>query len=126
MTEQPTVVSLEWLSKEAGEAALTITDRKISCLAFCHPCRLVVGDALKQPLLALNVKGIERVGSDDEPSLTRTGGAWGHSGIAKVLNRRDNVVAVGQLTIELDQPLPGDIQEGAVIRFTCARLDAIG
>ena len=126
VTEQPTVISLEWLSKEAGEAALTIADRKISCLAFCHPCRLVVGDTLRQSLLALDVRGIERAGQDDEPSLTRTDSPWGHFGVARVHSRRANLVAVGRLMIELDQPLPGDLQEGDVIRFTCARLDAVG
>jgi hypothetical protein len=126
VTEQPTVVALEWLSEEAGEAALTITDRKISCLAFCHPCRLAVGDALRQPLLTLDVRGIERARSDEEPSLTRTDSAWGHSVIAKVINRRANLVAVGGFTIELDQSLPGDIQEGDFIGFACARLDAVG
>jgi hypothetical protein len=126
MTGQPTVVSLEWLSEEAGEAALTITDGRISVIAFCHPCRVGVGEALKQPLLALDVSRMERARQDDEPSLSRTSTAWGYEGIAKILSHQDHLVSVGALKIELDQPLPGDLKEGEAIHFTCARLDVVG
>lgn len=85
-----------------------------------------VNDQLRQPLLALDTRGIERADPQEQPSLTRTTTSWGYEGVAKILNHGNRVVAVGAVEIEFDQPLPGDIQDGEMVRFTCERLDALG
>lgn len=123
MTGPVVVTSREWLSEEAKEAAITVTAGNVSIVAFCHPCQLEVGDTPPLPLWTLNVSGVERVASNNESAFHRIDSVWAHEGVAKVVNRHQQLVSVGALTVKLDCALPRDIEDGEQITFTCTRLD---
>src|SRR5690606_11599296 len=99
----------EWLSGSAQEAILFVGDDWFECAAFSQPCKLNVGDSLKEPLLAISVRGVIKVQESVQLAIHRQGQSFAHDVVAKATNPQARIVSVGPIEIELDDPLPGDI-----------------
>lgn len=119
------VKQCEWISKDAKETMLTISDGKMQCSAFSHPCYRSVGDVLLEPLLAVSIKNIAKMKSGSQPYMRCLEDGLAHEFLAKVINLEKSLVVVGTFIIELDDPLPGDISLGDMISFSCGRIDVI-
>ncbi len=115
----------EWLSKSAQEAVLFVGNENYECAAFSQPCSAKVDDSLVEPLLAINVKGIAKIDGNFQVAIDRQGASLAHDVIAEVIDSKARLVSVDSIIIELDDPLPGDINSGDVIQFSCGRLDVI-
>lgn len=115
----------EWLSRNAEEALLYIGDDEYECVAFSHPCKLDTGDCLAEPLLAISIEGVGKQIKPIKLAITRQGDSLSHEIVGVVTSLALRTVSVGSIVIELDDPLPGDIEEMDVIQFTCGRLDAM-
>ena len=48
---------------------------------------------------------------------------FGHDYCGQLSNKDNSIVSVGGISIELDSNIPGDIEQGDYIEFTCARID---
>lgn len=118
------VSSIEWLSREAEEAIVDVDDGRHRCRTFCHPCQVKQGDMVLEPLIAFDSSKIERVSSEVE-QFKSMDSPFGYSIRAVVTSIAEPILAVGKILIELDVPLPGDIQKGEVVDFECERLDFI-
>lgn len=119
------VKQCEWISKDALEAMLTIGDAETQCVAFCHPYHMNVGDMLLEPVLAISIKNVAKMAAGSQPYVLRIDDGFVHEILAEVASVEKSLVIVGQLTIELDDVLPGDIDLGDMISFSCERLDVI-
>ncbi|EPM84817.1 hypothetical protein A249_27885 [Pseudomonas syringae pv. actinidiae ICMP 18804] len=119
------VKQCEWISKYAKEAMLTISDGKMQCSAFSHPCYRSVGDVLLEPLLAVSIKNIAKMKSDSQPYILCLRDGLAHEFLAEVTNLKKSLVVAGTFIIELDDALPRDIRLGDMISFSCGRLDVI-
>lgn len=103
------VEELKWLSQEAEEAILKISDNFYSCEEFCHPCKYKKGDVIINPLLSLEEQDLVRVKTqaigieknNSKTSLQRI--------LAQVIDI--GLITVGTIQIELSLPLPGDIKK---------------
>lgn len=115
----------EWISKDAQEAMLTIGDENFECVAFSHPCSIQVGDRLREPLLAISIRGVTKAELNARPVMQRLGGSFAHEFLAEVIDLKERLVVVGSVVVELDDVLPGEISVGDLIRFSCGRLDVI-
>lgn len=115
----------EWISRDAQEAMLTIGDENFECIAFSHPCSMQVGRRLREPLLAISIRGVTKEALNTQPVMQRLGESFAHEFVAEVVNLKERLVLVGSVVIELDDVLPGDISVGDFIRFSCGRLDVI-
>ena len=73
----------------------------------------------------MNVKGVIKEDNDSQINISRQGESFAHDVVAKVIDSKTRIVSVGPITIELDDQLPGDIDAGDVIQFSCGRLDVI-
>ena len=113
----------EWLSERAGEAFLFIGDESVECAAFSQPCSLDSGSVLSGPLLAITVKDLMR--AESECGIVRDGETLAHAIVARVIDRDAGIVEVGPIKIDLDEPLPGDVEEGETVSFNVNRLDVI-
>lgn len=115
----------EDLSVSAQEAILFVGDDCFECAAFSQPCNLNAGDSLKEPLLAISVRGVIKNIMPVQLAIHRQGETFVHDVVAKVKNLQARRVSVGAIEIELDELLPGDVGIEDVIQFTCGRLDVI-
>ncbi|MET1069745.1 MAG: hypothetical protein ABWY28_17190 [Pseudomonas prosekii] len=117
------IESISWISKEAEEAEVTISDGHFTCIAFCQPCNIKVGDKITEPLHAFSIKNAI---ISDKSTL----GVWNVSEtklekkvIAKILDITNQIVAVGDISLIIDDYLPGGLENGDIIEFECARID---
>jgi hypothetical protein len=121
----PIVVRKYWLEEEAKEAILEIQDGALFVEVFCHPCALTAGDSVKEPLHALDCRGIERDDFGTTPVFEGQPRGMGQRvrGTVESLERR--LVRVGTIIVKLDMPFPGDLGVGDRVKFECERLDVV-
>lgn len=106
---------ISWIDKEAEDAALIITDGTHECLAFCHPCRVKVGDTVTLPLQSLDEKSIVFVDTRTVSVVKREGSdSWEQRIIAVIEDKDRKIVGIGGIKIALNQ-LPGDLKKGETI-----------
>ncbi|WP_345843359.1 hypothetical protein [Shewanella algae] len=116
------VEKLNWTSKSAQEAELTITDGEYSCIAFCQPCEYEKGaevdylHAFMAKEVMLSNSGLVSIEALEEKVLP-------HRVTAVVEDRLENIVKVGSIIIELDCAIPAGVDKGMLVDFECSRLD---
>jgi hypothetical protein len=115
----------EWLSESGQEAILSIGNDCFECAAFSQPCNFNTGERLTAPLLAMSAKGVIKEPASIQLAIQRQGESFVHYVVARVTNPQAQIVSVGPIDIEFDEPLPKDISLDDVIQFTCGRLDVI-
>lgn len=114
---------IEWISKAAQEARLTLSDGRYSLSAFCQPCHFVEGDTVELPLYSSSVTKCQIIDSDTPCSIEQAEQAFETWMIAIIYNAHDKLVQVGQFYIELDGDLPGDAITGQKLSFHAERID---
>jgi hypothetical protein len=116
------VKTIKWLSEEAKEAIVEVHDGTHKCTAFSHPCTANEGELLIEPLFAFNAVNLMKV-EDVKESIEQVKDELQHKVTGILKSVRSSVVWVGGIRIELEDELPGDLQDGDLIQFTCGRLD---
>jgi hypothetical protein len=117
------IKTIEIISKDAEEALLHITDGIYECAAFCQPCNKCIGDFIEEPLLAFNSQNPVLETINETPYIRRKNSSLAHEILAQVISMEENLVRVGNILIQLDVNLPGDININDFVKFTCGRLD---
>lgn len=117
------IEALDWISKEAEEAEVVVSDGRYSCRAFSQPCSLVVGQALQEPLHIFGAKHVMLSADDEQELRPLSTGRLSHKVTAKIQDLRSKRLSVGGIELIMDDYLPGGIQDGDTIEFECARLD---
>lgn len=117
------ITKINWLSKEAKEAEVFLSDGKYSIVAFGQPFEGKPGDVVKPPFYALEAREIYAQNREYSYSAIRVGSAFTHNLAGKVIDKTLNMIKVGSFTIELDNQLPNDIQNGDFITCVCSRID---
>ena len=113
-----TIKQVEWLSVEAEEAAVTVSDGVFECVALAHPFRGVTGDTIRTPLHAVETSGAMR--AEGDVRITRQNNPWGHEIIGVV--GEDGLVRVGGIEIA-GVRLPGDVRPGDQLEFVVSRFE---
>ncbi|MBD2301376.1 hypothetical protein H6G80_19680 [Nostoc sp. FACHB-87] len=117
------IKNIEILSEDAEEALLHITDGVYECAAFCQPCNKCIGYFIEEPLLSFNSQYPVLETINKTPYISRKKSGFAHEILGQVISVEENLVRVGNIIIELDVNLPGDININDLVKFTCARLD---
>src|SRR5699024_481657 len=119
------VKRIDWLSPEASEAEIVITDGEFDLTCFSQPFKYQLGSILNEPIYSFDVSAIAKSNKniykaeklDDNFAYRLTG---------KLLDKQKGKVIIGNFIIELDnEVLPGDIEENDFIIFSSSRLDII-
>ena len=116
---------IDWLDKEAREAAVLLSDGIIVILCFSHPFSGVVGDKLTEPIHCLDAENIT-VADNHKAYVKRKNslGYFGYSVCGKFIDRKNQIVLLGNATLSLGNVyIPNDISEGSYITFDVGRLD---
>ncbi len=124
MSQEVRIREIEWLSKDAEEALVYLTDGVNECAAFCQPCEKEPGGIIQQPLLAFGAQGIKICDGEVE-SIQRIGKTFGHVICARVVDADLEILKVGAILLELDTSLPGGIGTNCVVRCICRRIDLL-
>ena len=117
------IVKIDWLSKEAKEAEVCISDGDFSLVCFSEPFNYSLGDRIPLPLYTLNATNIYKVAADEGFYAERIGLDFEYKIVGCVLNKEYNQIEIGEFIIELDVPLPNDIHVGEGVSFICDRID---
>lgn len=121
----PTIVAIEWLDKDAEEAVLTISDGTHSLRCFAHPFRGVRGAPVASPLATLDAENVVRAPAQSV-DVRPVGSGFKHEVIGVVSKTLPPTVRVGDLLLELDVSLPGDVSVGELVEFVTDRIDYEG
>jgi hypothetical protein len=118
------VKKLDWISFAGKEAELIMTDGKNECLVFSQPCQVALGENVNDFLHAMDVEGFMRTAETLE-KITRVSeiSYFSHFCVARVIDIKKNIVAVGQIKIKLDYDIPDWSIEEDLVEFSCDRLD---
>lgn len=117
------VASLRWHSESAEEAELEITDGYFSCVAFSQPCRVKVGDEIREPLHVFDVHEAMLSVQTELGIKQIAEGSLGQKVIAKVIDVPEQLLEVGGIRLVVDDPLPSGLVLRSTIQFECARID---
>lgn len=119
------IKKIVWLTQEALEAEVVVTDGEIEITCFAQPLNYQVGSELKEPIYCYNVTNVIRL-DREVYAIEKLGEYFAYSLTGKLVDKQLEKVKVGELLIELDNNmLPGDIKDGDFISFSCQRLDII-
>lgn len=117
------IESIKWISREAEEAEVEISDGHFTCIAFSQPCNAKAGEHVTEPLHVFSIKNAM---ISDKSTL----GVWNISDIklerkviAKIVDITNQMIAVGDILMVIDDFLPGGLENGNIIEFECARID---
>ena len=117
---------IDWIDKDAEEAAVLVTDGTHNCWAFCHPCRILVGHSFSSPLYSLDEKSVVLVDPNTPLEIVRQrSNSWSHRVVAVIEDKDKKIVTIGRLKLVLTQ-LPGDLKNGDIIECYPDRLDLVG
>lgn len=119
------ITNLHWISENAKEAELTITDGIHSCLVFSQPCTVSLNENITDPLHAIEIEDLMKLHDlEKSEEITKTNESYfSHYCIAKVMRTDIFLVTVGNIIIELECAMPGWLKEGDKVEFKCSRLD---
>jgi hypothetical protein len=114
------IEKVDWLSEEAYEAEVYISDGINKLVCFSCPFRMHLDDSVSH-LYATFVDSILRLDIDDYSY--RYKGGYSYDIGAKVVDVVEPCVEIFGIIIALDAELPGDIIVGDFVSFECGRLD---
>lgn len=117
------VKKLTWLSEEAKEAELLVSDGNYECIVFSQPCDFNVGDEINVPLLAFITNNLMESDQQDYSIQITAPGLLSHECVAKVIDLENNLVKVGDIFIVLDEKIPTGCSVDSFVEFTCERFD---
>jgi hypothetical protein len=123
MNRNVLVQSIMLVSQEAEEALLTITDGVHTFTAFSQPCSKSPGDIIEEVLYAFDTKKLILKGDEGKPYIKQKNGDLQHEILGVMLDVENKILQVGDILIEIDTDLPGGLQTGDYVEFTCERLD---
>lgn len=118
-------VRVESVEREHDEGRIVLFDGEHRCIAFCHPCNLLVGADISTPLLLFEHGNVQQSAEskcriEHQASL----GPFSQWFVARVENRKPGLVSVGNFRF-VGVVLPGDLKEGALVEFAAERVDAL-
>ena len=113
------IKKIDWIDENIKEAEVTVTDGTYEIICFCHPCDYKEGDEVKEVLNCFNT-GLVYI-SEEECLVQKQTPPWDYWIVAKVIDSKSNLAAVGDIMMNVD--IPKDINNGEFIEFNCTRFD---
>lgn len=122
MTSLVTIKRVTWLSKDALEARVLVTDGKHELECFAQPFTGSTGDLVEHPILVLDCDKVEKVDAP-EMKAEKIDDHFAYNLTLKVKNSSTSTLLLGEIEILARNCLPGDIIDGDFVNLTSSRLD---
>lgn len=107
---------------EAREADIIISDGEYEILCYAQP---FINKNAKFTLCAFEADNIIRSSEYNSFVKKTDDGFYSYRLQGKVVNRKKRLVAIGKIVIEINDNIPGDIEENEIIAFSTTRIDYI-
>jgi len=118
------IIDIHWLSEEALEASVIVSDGYYQCVAFCHPCYHKVNDKLNSPLFLVRSFGfLEKKNSILSIKRHEDKNNFYCHDIIGIIYVERKIIAIGKILIEFEEEIPKDIKSGSIVSFTASRID---
>ena len=119
------IVNFNWLSKEASEAEVHLSDGEFRLTCFSHPFKIEKVENRSFRLYALNTQHIYKVENERKFFIEKGEDPYNYIIIGKVLDNLKGFLKIGEFIIELDTPIPSDVDTNSYISFYCDRIDIL-
>ncbi|HBJ2615121.1 TPA: hypothetical protein LA742_003629 [Clostridium botulinum] len=117
------ITKVDWLSKEALEAEVTVNDGKFELICFSQPFKYALNEFIKTALYCYDISNVMRV-EEREFKAEKLYEPFAYNLTGKVANKQYGIVQIGNIKIEVEKSdLPADIEEDNYISFNCKRID---
>ena len=117
------ILKIDWLSQNAKEAEVCVSDGVFCLVCFSHPFNYFIGDIIHLPLHTLNAKNVFSLTGDEVFFVERLSSGFEYKISGRVVNENLNQVQIGKFIIELDVSFPNDIRLDSFVSFVCDRID---
>lgn len=117
------VSKITWISVNALEAEVTITDGIFEVQCFSQPCNMIINQKVDNLIYCYNNSNVEKVDSN-EFKVEKLYQPFAYKMIGKVIDKKELIVRIGDVKIQLEEgSIPRDIEENDYISFYCQRID---
>jgi len=114
---------IEYLNDEKDEVLLEIRQNDVKLYAYCYPYTGKKTDtAEKITLYALSAYNIGP-SLEWQPPYKTSESAFNHHLHAKIVNKKERLVSIGDIDIILDTSIDSEFPVGSTISFDVVRLD---
>ena len=117
------IEDIRWLSKEADEAEVLVSDGSYRCEAYSQPCTVKVGDSLDDRLHLFGIRNAVLTETSELGIHKLDSAGLAQRVVARASDAQQGYLTVGDIQFAADIPLPGGIREGDIITLECARID---
>ena len=115
--------AVNWLSKEGMEALVSLSDDSHNLVAFSHPFDEEKVDLVSLLLLAIQESEFQ-ISPGGEIGFEQSLGDLQVRVTGILIDKQEALVSVGKFKITVDPwSIPGDLKKGAMISFSCSRVD---
>ncbi|MEI6090340.1 MAG: hypothetical protein WCR42_07815 [bacterium] len=116
------IESFEWLSLEAEEAEVIVSDGTYKIVCFSQPFRYEVGEMLEEPLEVLDIENLH-LSSNVFVGAERINESFEYHISAKVIDKAEGIVQIGKIFISIDNFLLKYIDNNEIVDFSTSRID---
>ena len=117
------IEKINWISKEAGEAEVLLSDGSFKILCFAHPFQKTELEEVTSPLNTLFAENIVRAGKTEYAIEKNPNEPFSYFLTGELIDRENQIIKIGEFHIELDTALPQGINIGEYISLSCDRID---
>ena len=108
--------------RSTSEADLVISDGVFELTCYCG-----FYDPEKKPetfqLLSFLCSNI--IATNENCSISKKAGYYEYSIVAKLISKERKIVSIGEIFIQLDSEIPGDMEKNHYLKFSAVRIDLI-
>lgn len=109
--------------RDDNEAEVLVSDGSFDLVCYLFPAKNLQVGQVVEVIYAFNCSNIV-INSAGEYHVEKKGGYYSYVLTAKVVDRKNQLVIIGDLLIRIDVAIPADIMDGQYISFSVLRLDA--
>lgn len=113
---------LESFDINSNEADLVVSDKMYEITCYCHPFN---EDKIDSEFSLIGFMCNDIVITNNKFRIVKNKNYYAYSLNSKVVSAKDKLVAIGDILIKLDTPLPKDIHNGDFISFSVKRIDVV-
>ena len=113
------MISITKLQEEDYEAEILVKSEDYNLLCYCTSNLNSIKDIRLHAFLSQNIVKSET----NNEKIVKLDNYYAYKLCCKVINRAEQLVALGEIKIYLDSSLPGDIKNDDFVEFEVMRLD---
>lgn len=115
------IKKIDWIDIDRKEAEITLTDKQYELVIFSDECLGKVGDEFDDILYAMIGKDIYK--SEETACLAHHLKNFEYFLIARLFDKDQNIVQLGEFLIKIGGGIPEDLQNGDLVELYARRID---